>query len=341
MLDKNGNPIKSIGKLHGSDKESKSVFQADQERRDNAPRILSPEQINKKGKWKVSEALTTTLGGDQWSTPRPITADDLKALKANIKALGARLGKGITANEIIKLSRPEDLKRANKEIHFAVPVHQKGGLIRFITNASAESKDVRHHVNVSLEGYAALKGQVGTSLQLATAVAQGNLKFECDCGRFTFWFRFIATRMGVNLGRDEDGLPKIRNPMLTGIGCKHVLRVMTELNNSRQVHKKIAQAIEHDRTQSNKKNQKPVKLTQAEANKFADSQDKNRRAVNAKEIAAIKKAMPTATKTKKQTQKTRSAGKTPYEAQFAILKSLNAYTDDQIKTMLTALGIKK
>ncbi len=323
MLDKNGNHIKSIGKIHGSKKESASVFEADQTRRDNASRILSPDQINAKGKWKVSEALTTTLGGDQWSVPRPITADDLKALKANIKALGARLGKGITANEIIKLSRKEDLVRATKEIHFAVPVYQKGGLIKFMTNASEQSKDIRHHVNVFLEGYGAIKGQVGTPLQLAKLVAQGNLKFECDCGRHNFWFRFIVTRMGVNLGRDENGMPKIRNPMLTGIGCKHVLRVMTELNNSMQVHKKIAQAIEHDRKQSNKKNHKAVKLTQAEANKFADSQDKKRRAVVASdEVKAIRKIADKAPKPVKKIGNTKSSDKKDYMTEFLKLQKL-------------------
>jgi hypothetical protein len=345
MLDEKGKPIKSIGKIHGSQKEAQKVFDADQLRRDNAARILSPEQINKKGKWRVSDVLKTTLGADQWSTPRPITAEDLKALKQNIKALGAKLGKGITANEAIKLSRPEDVKRATDEIHFAAPVYIRNGMIRFVTNASAESKDMRHFVNISLQDYAAIKGQVGTPLQLAKLAAQGNIKFECDCGRFNFWFRYIATRMGVNLGRDEEGYPKIRNPLLTGIACKHLLRVLVELNGSMQVHRKIATTLEHDRKQSNKKKSLTVKLTQAQADEITKKQDKNRRkiAVTEKEYKAVQQAMKEKPATAKP-KKTAPASKTkpnphlndPYAPIRAMLKA-QKMTDAEIEQKIAQM----
>ena len=273
-----------IGKLSGAKKEAERIFRAEQANRDSAPRILPLSGTNA-DKWRVAKVLTTTLGGGEWSEPRPITKEDLKSFQIKLKQLGNKVDKGITANEVMRLSRDADKKRARKEITNSVPLTIKGGVIHFITNASIQSKDTRHHVMVQLTDWDRAM-QLGTSLQAAKFAAQGNLKFDCDCGRHTFWFRFIVTQMGANYGRGELGMPKIRNPSLTGIGCKHVLRTMAELSTSVFIHKRIALAIEFDRkiladkTRPNR--QKTVKLTEKEAKELVAKQAKNVRSVKGK-----------------------------------------------------------
>ena len=92
--------------------------------------------------------------------------------------------------------------------------------------------------------------------------------------------------MGANAGRAENGFPKIRNPYLTGIACKHVLRAMVELDSSLFIWKFIAKTIEEDRKKNadktRRKLQKTVTLSQKEANELAERQSRKRRSVDSK-----------------------------------------------------------
>lgn len=72
---------------------------------------------------------------------------------------------------------------------------------------------------------------------------RGHLSFDCDCERHRYFFRYIATIGGFNAGRDETGYPKIRNPGLKGVACKHVLRVMAELQSSAAILHFIEKAM--------------------------------------------------------------------------------------------------
>lgn len=277
--------IKDIGKLSGSTKAAAELFKAEQEHRDTAKNILELTG-NKAQRWRAAKVLKTTIGAGDFSQPRPITKEDLAILEKRIRELGNRVERGVTANEVLSFSRDKDKERAKKEIFTAVPLTIKGGIIHFITNASLQSKDTRHNVMIQLYDYEKVM-QFGTPLQAAKTAAQGNLLIDCDCGRHQFWYRFIVTRMGANYGRAELGVPKIRNPMLTGIGCKHILRVMAELNSSIVIHKRIALAIEYDRKiladKTRRNQQKTIRLTEKEAKELSQKQNKNARAIKPKD----------------------------------------------------------
>ncbi len=68
--------------------------------------------------------------------------------------------------------------------------------------------------------------------QVANWLRKQKLAFDCDCGRHRYFLRYVATIGGFAAGRQEWGYPKIRNPGLKGVACKHVLRVMAELESS-------------------------------------------------------------------------------------------------------------
>ncbi|OAI25079.1 MULTISPECIES: hypothetical protein [Methylomonas] len=259
--------------IAGQKKELKSLREFDQNRRDNANNILRPEQIHGKD-WRSAKVLTTTLGLANGQM-RKITKQDLIEFNKNIARLESRVEKGVTANEVITLSMPEDKNRSKEQIHFAVPVTMKYGDIKFLTNAGPDSKVTRHSVHIVLADYDHGLAK-GTPLQAAKEIAKGNLLFDCDCDHHTFVFRYITTIMKANAGRPEHGFPKLKNPQLNGIACKHVLRVMTELNSSIFIWKKIAVMIESDRANNAskelKRRQKTVTLTQREASELAAKQ---------------------------------------------------------------------
>ena len=198
--------------------------------RNNAAGILSPDDMA--GDYEAAiRKLTTTIDGQH----RAITYDDLKRFKSHIASLKGALTKsghkgGISAQTVINLSLPADRERAHTEIKTALPVRKDGtGLLIFRTNASSQSSSSHHLVHVKFLEFATI---VSTALKtdnhkLIKQLITGKIKFDCDCGRHRYWYRFIASTGGFNEGRTETGYPKVRNPKLKGIACKHVLRVMT------------------------------------------------------------------------------------------------------------------
>jgi len=273
----------------GSKKELKERREFDNNRRDSAEKILNPDQIQGKN-WRTTKVLETTLGLEKGAKLRKITKQDLLAFNRNIQALQGKVETGVTADEVIRLSTDADKKRSRQQINMAVPARMKGGDVYFITNSGPESKVARHNVHIVLSDYEMGLAK-GTPLQAAKEISRGNIKTDCDCEHHTFVFRYIATLMGANAGRAETGFPKIRNPDLEGIACKHVLRVVTELNSSIFIWKRIAVMIEADRAKNadkeRKTRQKTVSLTQKEANELAAKQEKNPRTIKAlKELLA-------------------------------------------------------
>jgi hypothetical protein len=187
------------------------------------------------GNWDAHKVLFTTLGGKL----RAITAEDLAAFRRNIQTAQSRLKKGITAKQIIDWSSSiidggakSDLERARTEINYAVPVRANNGKVFFTTNAGPDSKVSRHHVIVEFLNYGAEAASgVTDPRKSAMRLRKGPVKIECDCERWRYFgFRYMATIGGYNAGRAETGYSKIKNPRLQSLACKHIVRVMAEVD---------------------------------------------------------------------------------------------------------------
>ena len=248
-----------LGKIRGHVKEAKGRFERDAREREEAGRLPASQNIiltekEVRGEWDASRVLMTTLNGK----PRPITADDLAAFRQNMRIAQRRFGgkSGITPRQVIDLasSAPlrylmpvgkfsSDLDKAKSEITYAMPVSAFNGELRFITNAGKDSKVSRHHVTVKLLEFDTAAAQLAATAtkdkksaeKVARWLRKQKVSFDCDCERHRYFFRYVATIGGFAAGRQETGYPKIRNPKLQGVACKHVLRVMTELESSGRV----------------------------------------------------------------------------------------------------------
>ncbi|WP_294000910.1 hypothetical protein [Sphaerotilus sp.] len=203
--------------------EAKARYKADLQQRLAAKHILDPQEVG--GAYNAGRALDTILNGQL----RKITAEDLQRFAALAKSLGKKFAGGITAKQIINLAHPERRQRANTEIHYAVPMEIKGSVIHFTTSASPGSRAARHHVYVDfvgLSGATAAPAEEEQLPALARQLATGSIRIDCDCEDWRFVFRYIATVGNYNSMRPETGFPKIRNPQLDGVACKHVLRTV-------------------------------------------------------------------------------------------------------------------
>jgi len=207
--------------------------------------ILSAKDVQ--GHYDVQRLLHTTLGGAK----RALTLADLATFQRNIAAVQRRYKGGISAKQVLDLSTAIDRQRANAQIHSCVVVSAQGETLRFLTNAGPDSKDSHHHVTVrflDLTAHIAGPNSAATR-KSALAVRNGRLLIDCDCGRWRYWYRFVATVGKYQAGRAETGFPKIRNPQLKGVACKHLLRVCAEIEKSPNVLNYLIRLLNKARSQ--------------------------------------------------------------------------------------------
>lgn len=250
-----------LGK-RGYGAEVSRVRQAEAEQRASAKNILDPLDVA--GEYDAARLLMTTLGGQI----RPITLDDLKQFAHNARKLGKRFKGGITARGVIDASLQVDRDRSNAQIRTAVVVKAQAGTLHFVTNAGPDSDDVRHHVHVEFPAFKAFSASPSQPKKLARPMLDGPLRFSCTCGRAKFWFDYIATIGGFKQGKPQPNYPKIRNPKLAGVACKHVLRVMAAVMKDANVTQKAAAMI----GAAQKNDTKAQTVTAAEARAVAEKQ---------------------------------------------------------------------
>lgn len=191
------------------------------EQRRRAVNILQPEALAP-GKKSAVGVLMTTLGGEV----RPIAARDLAAFRRNIAAVSGSLAPGVTAQELVNASREDDRERARQQIRHAAPTRLTDGAVTWVTDAGPDSKVRRHIVRTEFANYGAALALPATPKVAAEWLAlNGRLRFECGCERFRYMYRYVCTVAGCVAGRKEHGFPKITNPDLAGLACKHALRV--------------------------------------------------------------------------------------------------------------------
>jgi hypothetical protein len=281
MAAKKGERNKLVVSASKAGAEARKSFEADRAQRiGDQSQILSADDMA--GLYDPARGLFTTLGG----AFRPVTLDDLIAFRAAVHDIQRRHGQrkgnvpvagaggGILAKQVINLSAPEDRARASREIHTIIPVSNRGGVVHIQTNASAKSDVARHHVMVQFLDYDKVLADGNNTLEAARRMLAGKLKFDCDCGRHTFWYRYIASIGSFNYGRPEDGFPRYRNPKLMGIACKHVIRVMATITAGATFNLFAKRMIETGRRTLSDK-QTPV--TVAEQQKFVEQMAADRK----------------------------------------------------------------
>lgn len=197
----------------------------------------------------------------------------------NVKKASKHFTGGISPTQVINQSRQVDIKRANEQIFLATVFKRKGNVLYFLTNAGPDSKSQNHTVTVELLDMPQLligRKNLPTYREIKNLLTHGKIKFDCDCGRHQYWYRYIASVGKFNFGAYENRYPSTRNPQLTGVACKHVLRVMQNLMSTDGVEK-IKQYIKKDLQKADGKHQSQ-RLTDKQISREAEFQADPRRA---------------------------------------------------------------
>lgn len=320
--------------------EARSAFERDDAARAASKTLLRPDDVS--GEYDVGRALMTTMGG----APRMLTVDDLKQFKQQTARVKRERIKGITAKGVIDLSLPVDRKRANEEIRTAAPISTKGGTIKFMTNSGPNSDRDRHYVTVDVRNFSAVAASAIKLDKCGHELIKSPLAISCTCGRWRYWLAYVATVGGYNSGHREDAFPKIRNPGLTGVACKHVLRVMAAFSQSPQIKLYLSNMVKRARDQvEDKRRDEKV----ADAREMAElmrkdswrqrqirtSDEKRQARMSAAQREAMAKAATKATAPKKPAPSSRKAAQ-----DFNKLASQFGLTPEQAAALFAAAGKK-
>lgn len=226
--------------------------------RSGAQNILNLGNVNLRRRTQAEEILQT-INLNSGVNTKKIDFADLRAFKRLMQVRQQDfkqnlIRNGIHFQSIIARSRREDILRFEKQINTAFSARKdRYGVVLFRVNASAES-DVSHHmVSVQFMDFQVALSSGSITQALAKAVLNGPVKFDCDCGRHRYWYRYLATLGGFVYGKPETGYPKIRNPSLTGLACKHVLYVARMCLRSKAMIKEMQQYLNMYRSNPNQR----------------------------------------------------------------------------------------
>jgi len=222
-------------------KEFANMNKRAREARQNATTGLSPDLLRRAIKsGNVSPQMEVLIG--KKADGSAFSAEDLKGFAKKRDQVNRRsTTEGVSIDQLISASRPDDIKRANGTYKPKTPDGWVGNLSRgsatlykvnnsimiFAVKASGDGPNTRYQTRVKLMDWETQLANPNANDLTATKNAlNGKIKIDCNCKRHQFWYRYLAGVGKYALTPPiEKDFPKIKNPGLTGAVCKHVVAV--------------------------------------------------------------------------------------------------------------------
>jgi hypothetical protein len=143
---------------------------------------------------------------------------------------------GVTVANALALSLPADYANMKKDINIAGLTANRNGQLIFTVQASRRYLDnkygrkkskvaTKHYVHVEFDKEA-LDRAILKKMQPLDILMNTPFKYQCSCGKHTFWYRYVWTVLGASIGLQQKIFPSVRNKMLEGLLCKHGIRAM-------------------------------------------------------------------------------------------------------------------
>ncbi|MEE9647875.1 phage tail protein [Enterobacter soli] len=254
--------------------------------RGKAHRTLTPAMLRNKD----AETLVDTLGKKK--DGKFFTTEDMKKFIANRSEHRSKTSSdvpGITYAQLVAQSTKTRIKRASNNvgdgsgISSAMFIRVRHNVADVQVRASSVSHKNHHLVRVRFEEWDRSVEDVGdekTSLAaIARRLASSRCSFDCSCEDHQYRYRYMATAGNYALTPPaEYAFPKIENPNLEGLACKHVIHVMTRFQSptwQRQLGLQLKSA--------------------AESNQFGDDKKRTTKTFNAQEQKALSRNRSTTT----------------------------------------------
>ena len=100
--------------------------------------------------------------------------------------------------------------------------------LKFHVNSVTAEPPTRYVVSVKLVDMPDVWDKEDLSMKDKVRLAlAGDIKINCTCPAYKYFgYEYILTQLGADSGKGENRFPKIRNPKLQGVMCKHCYMVM-------------------------------------------------------------------------------------------------------------------
>lgn len=143
---------------------------------------------------------------------------------------------GIDVQTLIKTALPSDKKKARDIPTAMVYKFDADHTVYLQVGASGDTPNAPSHylVRIRLEEWDNhVEANEGNNyLVPAQRATMGRISFDCNCGRHTYWYRYLATIGNFAVAPPKETVfPKIRNPKLKGVCCKHVIKAALAIQN--------------------------------------------------------------------------------------------------------------
>lgn len=207
--------------------------------RRSAKRQLTPGLLKNKN---LDDVLK--LGKKPGINGTVFTLDDLKGFESRREAIKAKFDKntaGITYNQLVAHSLAIDVKRANNRVEDGSGITSaalqgiKHNVIVVSVTASQISVHQHHRVRIRLEEWDEAVENIADAdkkqmKRVPDKLCAGRVSVDCDCGRWQYWYRYIGTAGNYAITPPKEYVfPKVRNPRLQGVACKHIIHALTRL----------------------------------------------------------------------------------------------------------------
>lgn len=205
-------------------------------KRRDARRTLTPRILSRRKSIEEIARLGVKPDGSEF------TMEELDRMnKMRLKFTKRRGGVvGITWLEVasrsssIRVDRASNRSNDRRGISRASMLGLNKNIVILRVKASDRSVHQEHRVKIRLEEWDELMADAdGTDKGYQKAVkyaCAGRTSFDCDCGDHQYRYRYMATIGNYCLAPPKEGaFPKITNPELTGLACKHVIKSLSML----------------------------------------------------------------------------------------------------------------
>lgn len=165
--------------------------------------------------------------------------------KNRVSETGSLEEKDISINDLRKATDPIFLrnKERSKEVHLRiVEITPSGTIITMSNSVTLQQEDHWTQTVKLLDWDEALAADGLDFPQRANLAVFGRLQVKCNCPAYLYWgYEYIETQLGSDNievpdyeGKKggEDRFPKVRNPKLRGVICKHLTAVLLTLQRS-------------------------------------------------------------------------------------------------------------
>ncbi len=133
--------------------------------------------------------------------------------------------------QLLAASLHEDVQLSNQQIRNPNLFAINGGVLHFNVPSSGATPGAPPYygVRIRLDEWNDQLINTTDYKESVRAALRGHVSIDCTCGRYQYWFRYVATAAKVALTPFEKDFPKIRNPKLLGMCCKHQLKTLKTL----------------------------------------------------------------------------------------------------------------